>query len=202
MFGSKDNSKFNKEETQAKKLADAEAKKQEKERKKTEQKAKQEEAKAEKKPKEKTKRSKRQDSAVQQEKSQLAKDLGIRISNPYGYYPDDVDPIISNLQKQVNDLSKENKMLRDEVGDLTNKNKSLSNELTSLKLQISITEIPVSLEDNLDGLSHLGTINGIDYNDSTSDLASRLLDDNPVDDDFEMPAPKPKLKLKSKPKLQ
>lgn len=197
-IGSKDNSKFNKEETQTKKLADAEAKKQEKELKKAEQ----EEIKVEKKSKEKTKRSKRQDSAVQQEKSQLAKDLGIRISNPYGYYPDDVDPIISNLQKQINDLSKENKMLRDEVGDLTNKNKSLSNELTSLKLQISITEIPVSLEDNLDGLSHLGTINGIDYNDSTSDLASKLLDDDSVDDDFEMPAPKPKLKLKSKPKLQ
>lgn len=197
-IGSKDNSKFNKEETRTKKLADAEAKKQEKERKKAEQ----EEIKVEKKSKEKTKRSNRQDSAVQQEKSQLAKDLGIRISNPYGYYPDDVDPIISNLQKQINDLSKENKMLRDEVGDLTNKNKSLSNELTSLKLQISITEIPISLEDNLDGLSHLGTINGMDYNDSTSDLASRLLDDDPVDDDFEMPAPKPKLKLKSKPKLQ
>lgn len=195
MFGSKDNnSKSTKEEIKAKKLADAEAKKQEKERKLAEKKAKQDASKAEKKPK--GKKLTKQDSQVQQEKSQLAKDLNIRISNPYGYYPEDVDPIIIGLQEQVNQLSKENKSLRDQVGDLTNKNKSLSNELTSLKIQVSVAEIPVSLEDNLDGLSQLGSINGMDYEDSTSDLASRLLDE-PEEDNFNVPK-KPKIKLKPK----
>lgn len=171
--------KLSKEELKAKKLADAEAKKQEKARKAEELRAK----KQEKANKTKRKASK-DDVKMQQEKSQLAKDLGIRISNPYGYYPDDVDPIIKKLQDELNLLTKENKQMRDQIGDLQHKNNSLSTELTSLKLQISMTEFPVSLEDNLAGFGQLGNINGRDYDDDSIDLSKRLLDgtDDPVEE--------------------
>ena len=54
-------------------------------------------------------------SKIEQDKSQLAKDLNIRISSPYGYYPDDVDPIIIDLQTQLSNLSKENKQMAEEI---------------------------------------------------------------------------------------
>ena len=209
MGSKKDEAKLSKEELKAKKAADAEAKKAEKERKAAEAKAKREAAIAEKKaaknkpkeeePKEKAKRKSKQDSKMQQEKSQLAKDLGIRISSPYGYYPDDVDPIITKLQNDLKELTLENKKLRDEVGSLQHKNTDLTTELTSLKLQISITDIPVSLEDSLSNLSQLGDINGEDYEDAIPELASNLLDDEP-DESAMVPEPstKPKIKLNFK----
>lgn len=169
-------------------------------------------------------KSRKQDRKIQQEKSQLAKDLNIRISSPYGYYPEDVDPIILDLQKTVSDLTKENKQLSDTVGDLTKKNADLSKQFSQLKLQMSIAEIPISLDDNLTNISKgLGNITGNNNysNEDIPTLSNMLQDDddytineedNLLNDviDLQKPEieskteskPKPKLKLKSKPKIK
>lgn len=167
-------------------------------------------------------KSRKQDRKIQQEKSQLAKDLNIRISSPYGYYPEDVDPIILDLQKTVSDLTKENKQLSDTVGDLTKKNADLSKQFSQLKLQMSIAEIPISLDDNLTNISRgLGNITGNNnYSNEDIPTLSNMLQD---DDDYTIneednllnnaidlqkseieskPKPKPKLKLKPKPKIK
>lgn len=197
MLGSKDNkAKLSKEEIKAKKLADAEAKKAAKAEKAAEAKAKNKAKATEKKvdkskPKENSKNNK--SNSKVNELSDIAKEYNIRISTPKGYYPDDVDPIITRLRKEVNELTLDNKKLRDEIGQLEVKNRDLSTELTSLKLQISITDIPVSLDDSLSNLSQLGNINGNDYNDDIPELANSLLNDD------EEPKPpksiKPKIKL-------
>ena len=170
-------------------------------------------------------KSRKQDRKIQQEKSQLAKDLNIRISSPYGYYPEDVDPIILDLQKTVSDLTKENKQLSDTVGDLTKKNADLSKQFSQLKLQMSIAEIPISLDDNLTNISRgLGNITGNNNysNDDIPALSNMLQDDdytineedNLLNDVIDLqkpeieskteskpkPKPKPKPKIKLKPK--
>lgn len=168
-------------------------------------------------------KSRKQDRKIQQEKSQLAKDLNIRISSPYGYYPEDVDPIILDLQKTVSDLTKENKQLSDTVGDLTKKNADLSKQFSQLKLQMSIAEIPISLDDNLTNISRgLGNITGNNNysNEDIPTLSNMLQDDdytineedNLLNDVIDLqkseteskpkPKPKPKLKLKPKPKIK
>ncbi len=97
----------------------------------------------------------------EQELPEIAKRLGIRVSSPYGYYPEDVDKIISNLEKDVSSLTKENKDLRDQVHNAEEKSKSLQTELTQIKMQVSLMEIPdASTEENFAMLSRISTITG------------------------------------------
>ena len=97
----------------------------------------------------------------EQELPELARRLGIRVSSPYGYYPEDVDKIISNLEKDVSSLTKENKDLRDQVHNAEEKSQSLQTELTQIKMQVSLMEIPdASAEENFAMLSRISTITG------------------------------------------
>lgn len=147
-----------------------------------------------------TKLKDRKNSKIEADKSELAKNLGIRISNPYGYYPDDVDPIIQKLQNDVASLTRENKQLTDQVADLTKKNKSLSSELSQLKIQVSLMEVPsLSMEEGLLGMSKLNAITGNHYDESIPDLAATLLNDDPP---IELPEPEIEEPAKSKPVIK
>lgn len=108
---------------------------------------------------------------VANEKSQLAQDLGIRISNPYGYYPDDVDPIIAGLQKSVSDLTKENKRLADELNEKTEQLKLAMSEASQLKMQMSLMEIPdMGAEEEFTMLSRIDSITGNYNSNSVADM--------------------------------
>ena len=143
--------------------------------------------------------------------SEIALRNNIRISKPYGYYPEDVDPIILDLQKTVSDLTKENKQLSDTVGDLTKKNADLSKQFSQLKLQMSIAEIPISLDDNLTNISRgLGNITGNNNysNEDIPTLSNMLQDDdytineedNLLNDVIDLQKPEIESKTESKPK--
>lgn len=94
---------------------------------------------------------------------EIAKRLGIRVSSPYGYYPEDVDKIIFKLEQDVSSLTKENKDLRDEIHECKEKSKALQTELTQIKMQVSLMEIPdASTEENFAMLSRISTITGKD----------------------------------------
>lgn len=124
-------------------------------------------------PKEKEPKQKkdRRGSKIEHELSQLAKDLGIRVSSPYGYYPEDVDPIIAGLQKEVSDLTKENKQFSEELNDTQNKLKAVQSELSQLKMQMSLMEVPdISAEEGFTMLGRIGSITGNYDSESVADM--------------------------------
>lgn len=127
-------------------------------------------------PKEPKQKKDRRGSKIEHELSQLAKDLGIRVSSPYGYYPEDVDPIIAGLQKEVSDLTKENKHFSEELNDTQNKLKAVQSELSQLKMQMSLMEVPdVSAEEGFAMMSRIDSITGNYNSESVADLKQAQL---------------------------
>lgn len=117
---------------------------------------------------------------VEHELSDLAKSLSIRVSSPYGYYPDDVDPIIIGLQKSVSELTKENTQLSKQVHELEEENRDALSQISKLKMEMSL--IQMSAPSQEDSLSAIGAMFG----------------DDP-DIDIEPPSTsKPKIKIKNK----
>lgn len=111
--------------------------------------------------KDKTNRNVKAAKKFEQDLPEVAKRLHIRVSNPYGYYPEDVDKIILNLEKSVNDLEHENKELRDKYNEADENLKRTQSELTKLKMQISLMEFPdVSPEEDFIAMSQISSITG------------------------------------------
>jgi len=120
---------------------------------------------------------------VLHEKSDLARSLDIRISSPYGYYPEDVDPIIRNLQLTISTYEKENKTLSDELEDTKSKLQKLKSEFNQYRFQMNLAETPVApaaAEYAL--LSRIDTITG----------------ENSAEQSSQQPQTKPKIKINLK----
>ena len=97
----------------------------------------------------------------EQELPEVAKRHNIRVSSPYGYYPEDTDKIILQLEKDVSNLTKENKLLSQELYETKENLSKIQTELTQFKMQMSLMEIPdVSPTENFAMLSRMSTING------------------------------------------
>lgn len=93
---------------------------------------------------------------------EVARRHNIRVSSPYGYYPEDVDKIIVRFEEDVSSLEKENGLLSKKIEKQAGELKSLQFELTQLKMQVSLMEIPdTSTEQDFAMMgSGLGTITG------------------------------------------
>lgn len=79
--------------------------------------------------------------------SEIAKKYNIRVSAPHGYYPEDVDKVLADLDKQLTLLSKENQMAESTINRIKDERDSLRVQLTKLKLQISMMEFPDTSSD-------------------------------------------------------
>ena len=109
-----------------------------------------------------TKRSKDFAAKKESEKSAIAKQFGIRVSSPYGYFPEDVDRILEDLQSQLTNLSKENKFASDKLKRITDEREAIKKQLTELKMQISLMEVPdTSAEEDFQMMSRLSSINPV-----------------------------------------
>lgn len=92
---------------------------------------------------------------------EVAKRNNIRVSSPYGYYPEDVDKVILELEKDTKMLQKENTHLTKQLEECKHNVSALQSELTQLKMQMSLMEIPdVSSEEGVAMLSRIGTVTG------------------------------------------
>lgn len=93
---------------------------------------------------------------------EVARRHNIRVSSPYGYYPEDVDKIIVHFEEDVSSLEKENGLLSKKIEKQAEELRSLQFELTQLKMQVSLMEIPdTSTEQDFAMIgSGLGTITG------------------------------------------
>lgn len=84
----------------------------------------------------------------------------IRISNPYGYYPDDVDRIIHKYEELTNTLDKETKRLEQLLTKTEDELKAANAELQRMKLDMSLMDIPdTSAEEDIAMIGRLTNIN-------------------------------------------
>lgn len=94
------------------------------------------------------------------EKSEIAEKFGIRISNPYGYFPEDVDRVLEDLQAQVTSLTKETKFASENLARIKKERDDVKTELSKLKMQVSLMEVPdTSAEEDFQMMSRLTSIN-------------------------------------------
>lgn len=99
----------------------------------------------------------------EQELSEVAKRLGIRVSAPYGYYPEDVDKIILGLEDEISNLTKDNMKLKDEYNKAKANEMSLQTEYQALKMQMSLAEYPdASMEQASAIFDRVPTLSGRD----------------------------------------
>lgn len=84
--------------------------------------------------------------------SEIAKNYRIRVSKPYGYYPEDVDAILETLtQKATESIQAKEKLeadyenvikkLKNDIRNLERKNDSLKTEILRLKTDFTLLEV-------------------------------------------------------------
>lgn len=92
--------------------------------------------------------------------SEIALRNNIRVSKPYGYYPEDVDNVISKLENLISTLETETKNLEKQLNKVTEEKRLADTELTKMKLEMSIMDIPdTSMEEDFAMMSRLSNIN-------------------------------------------
>ena len=92
--------------------------------------------------------------------SDVAMRHNIRISNPYGYYPDDVDRIIRKYEELTNTLQAETQRLEKALSKTTDELKAANAELQRMKLDMSLMDVPdTSAEEDIAMLARLSNIN-------------------------------------------
>jgi len=139
-------------------------------------------------------------SKVEQELSEVAKSHNIRVSSPYGYYPEDVDPIIIQLEKDVSQLTKENKMLSSQLHEEQELRKAASQELAKMKMEVSLFDYPdVSTEESFAMLGRIDSITGQYNSEPVSELQQKFGPQaNMQPQTLPSGLPKPKIKIKPK----
>lgn len=92
--------------------------------------------------------------------SDVAMRHNIRISNPYGYYPDDVDRIVRKYEELTNTLDKETKRLERELASTKDELKAARATIQQLKLDMMTFEPPdTSAEQDIAMIARLSNIN-------------------------------------------
>ena len=105
-------------------------------------------------------RKKRKNTGPSPNLSDIALNYNIRISNPYGYYPDDVDRIIRKQEELINTLQAETQRLDKLYSDTKEELKIAKAELQRIRFDISVLELPdTSTEEDFAMMSRLSNIN-------------------------------------------
>ena len=92
--------------------------------------------------------------------SDVAMRHNIRISNPYGYYPDDVDRVIRKYEELTNTLQAETQRLEKLYSKTLEEKKAADTEIQRLKLDMMTYEVPdTSTEEDIAMIARLSNIN-------------------------------------------
>lgn len=74
----------------------------------------------------------------------IIRNNNIRISNPYGCYPEDVASVLEKLISENNNLAKENTMLREESDKFKKQYKEVQAEFSKFKMQVNLMRFETS----------------------------------------------------------
>lgn len=87
----------------------------------------------------------------EQELPDIAKKYGLRVSKPYGYYPDDVNAILEKLDGIISDLEKENIELGKKAEETEKKYAAVQQEFVSFKIRVQTLNLqPTTLEQDVE----------------------------------------------------
>ena len=82
------------------------------------------------------------------------------MSTPHGAFPEDVEKILTDLETQIERLTKENKNLGTQLSIVSAEKEALQTQLTKLKLDISLMEYPdTTAEEDFHMLARASAIN-------------------------------------------
>lgn len=85
---------------------------------------------------------------------------GIRVSSPYGCYPEDVENVLLKYEDLVNNLQSETQRLDRELERVKSDYKMVDDELRRLKFDMTVMEVPdTSAETDMAMLGRLSNIN-------------------------------------------
>ena len=85
--------------------------------------------------------------AVNNEISETGKRFHLRVSRPYGYYPEDVDNLLLNQEVQIEQLQKENTVLTQRNADITKELEQAKTEIVRTRFNQNVI-LPDEPEDD------------------------------------------------------
>lgn len=93
------------------------------------------------------------------EMSEVGKRHNLRISNPYGYYPEDVDKVLLDYEELLANHEKEIARLEKQLQQALTEKKIIDDEFRKMKMELQFAEIPDISAD--EGFSMMGKMRNI-----------------------------------------
>ena len=90
---------------------------------------------------------KKESKAVKEKLPETLEKLNIRVSTPYGAYPEDVETVVSDLLEKVNKLETTNAELSKKNTQLERDLHLVNTELAKMKIDVSLMSIPETTEE-------------------------------------------------------
>lgn len=126
--------------------------------------------------------------------SEIGEKYNFRVSMPQGYFPEDVDRVIIDLEQRLESMSNDNLLLRRERDDAVADKRMIDEEYKKLRWDMSVFEVPhTSTQEDISMLNELSNINSsvepadeeilIDNDAEISDIANIADESNSDIDD-------------------
>lgn len=90
---------------------------------------------------------KKESKTVKEKLPETLEKLNIRVSTPYGAYPEDVETVVSDLLEKVNKLETANVELSKKNTQLERDLHLVNTELAKMKIDVSLMSIPETTEE-------------------------------------------------------
>lgn len=90
---------------------------------------------------------KKESKTVKEKLPETLEKLNIRVSTPYGAYPEDVETVVSDLLEKVNKLETTNAELSKKNTQLEQDLHLVNTELAKMKIDVSLMSIPETTEE-------------------------------------------------------
>ena len=92
--------------------------------------------------------------------SEIGEKYNFRVSTPQGYFPEDVDRVIIDLEQRLESMSNDNLLLRRERDDAVADKRMIDEEYKKLRWDMSVFEVPhTSTQEDISMLNELSNIN-------------------------------------------
>ena len=92
--------------------------------------------------------------------SEIGEKYNFRVSTPQGYFPEDVDRVIIDLEQRLESMSNDNLLLRRERDDAVADKRMIDEEYKKLRWDMSVFEVPhTSTQEDILMLNELSNIN-------------------------------------------
>lgn len=74
----------------------------------------------------------------------ILKKYNVRVSKPFGCYPEDVEAVLTRLEEENNNLAKENTQLAEDAEKFKKQYKEVQAEFTKFKMQVQLMKFETS----------------------------------------------------------